>query len=171
MSVVGRGGDGVTYQLLWNGSYWSGWTALGGQAHSAPTLAADTANKRYLVSVIGGDDRLWQVGTTTTNAGPSGGWVGGVVRSSLGPSTSATSQYTATGPLITLGGPSHNVVVLRGDGSRVSLGGGMTSVVSIARQADGSYLLFGRGSDNAIWTTRYANGGGGSWTSLGGQVQ
>ena len=171
LSVVGRGGDGVTYQLLWNGSYWSGWTPLGGQAHSAPAIAADVANKRYLVTVIGGDDRVWQVGTTTTNAGPSGPWVGGTLRSSLGPSTSATSQNTASAPMLTLGSPSHAAVVLRPDGTRATLGGGMTSIVAIARQNDGSYLLFGRGSDHAIWTTRYANGGGGTWVSLGGAIE
>jgi SpoIID/LytB domain protein len=171
LSIVGRGGDGVVYQLLWNGYHWSGWTGLGGQARSAPTLSADTTNTRYLVSVMGGDDRLWQVGTTTSNAGPSGPWVGGAVRSSHGPSTSATSQYTASAPMLTLGGPSHAAVVLRPDGTRVSLGGGMTSVVAIARQADGSYLLFGRGGDDAIWMTRYANGGGGDWVSLGGLVR
>jgi hypothetical protein len=171
LSVVGRGGDGVTYQLLWNGSYWSGWTPLGGQAHSAPAISADTANKRYLVTVMGGDDRVWQVGTTTANAGPSGPWVGGSLRSSLGPSTSATSQYTASAPMLTLGNASHATVVLRPDGTRATLGGGMTSIVAIARQNDGSYLLFGRGGDHAIWMVRYASGHGGNWVSLGGAIE
>ena len=30
LTIAGRGGDGAVYQMLWNGTAWSGWTSLGG---------------------------------------------------------------------------------------------------------------------------------------------
>jgi hypothetical protein len=171
LTVAGRGGDGAVYQLLWNGSSWSGWTSLGGQVYSAPAIAADTANSRYLVSAAGPDGRLWQVGTATTRAGAAGPWVGGALPSTHGPGTSAASWRTASSPLLSLATANHVPVVLRPDGVRQPLGGQLNSVVTVATQPDGSAYVFGRGSDGAIWMTRFANGRGGTWSSLGGQAR
>jgi hypothetical protein len=170
MAVVGRGGNGSAYQRLWNGSSWSEWTSLGGQANSAATISADPATSQYLVSVMGSDGLLWQTGTSTTKAGAFG-WVGTGVRSTHGAGTSASSWQTATGRLLSLGGAGHSAVMLRPDGTRQSLGGQMNSVVTVAKQSDGSYLVLGRGSDNEIWMTRYVNGRGGDWISLGGSAR
>jgi hypothetical protein len=73
--------------------------------------------------------------------------------------------------MLSLGGPSHAVVLLRPDGGRQSLGGAMTSMVTIAPQPDGSYYVFGRGGDDAIWMARYNKGVGSQWAPLGGLVR
>jgi SpoIID/LytB domain protein len=170
LAVAGRGGDGSTYLKIWDGHAWSGWGALGGQSYSAPSLTADTANQRYLVTVIGSDSRVWQVGTALASPDPSGPWVGGVVASTLTPASSAASWIAGQSGGMTLGGGDHSAVFLGWDGSSLGLGGAFTSVISIAPQADGSYYLFGRGLDRSLWMARYVNGQVSTWLALGGSI-
>jgi SpoIID/LytB domain protein len=170
LAVAGRGTDATTHLKIWDGQAWSAWGGLGGQSYSAPSLTADVGNQRYLVTVIGSDSRVWQVGTSLTAPQVSGSWVGGGVASTLTPASSAASWTAGQSGGLTLGGGDHSAVLLGWDGSSLGLGGAFTSVISIAPQWDGSYYLFGRGLDRSLWMARYVNGVVSTWMPLGGAI-
>ena len=170
LAVAGRGVDGSTYIKIWDGQTWSAWGNLGGQAYSAPSLTADVGNSRYLVSVIGSDSRVWQVGASIAMPTQSGPWVGGAVPSTLTPASSASSWTAGQSGGMTLGASDHSGVLLGWDGSSFALGGAFTSIISIAPQRDGSYYVFGRGLDKSLWMARYVNGQVSTWLALGGSL-
>jgi hypothetical protein len=173
LAVVTRGLDGTVWQRTWNGSSWSAWASLGGPpAYSAAVVQADAANSRFLVSMIGTDSTIWQVGAGTTTPGPQGPWVGGGVYSSHTPGTNGAAAGAGAGTLLSIGGSDHSAVLFNtSNGAVTGLGGTITSVAGMTRQPDGSTLVLGRGLDDALWVTSYRPGQSVTWMSLGGVVQ
>lgn len=173
LAVVTRGLDGSVWQRTWNGSSWAGWASLGGApVHSAAVVQADAVNSRYLVTAIGTDSRIWQVGAGTVTPGPQGPWVGGGVYSSHAAGTNGAAASAGAGTLLSTGGADHSVVLFDpATGGRVGLGGVVTSIAGMTRQPDGSTLVLGRGLDDGLWVLRYRAGQPSTWASLGGIVQ
>jgi hypothetical protein len=172
LAVVTRGTDGAVWQRVWTGSTWSSWATLNGYAYSAPVLMADVANSRYVVSVVGMDNKVWQTGTGVTTPGPAGPWVGGGVFSSHAPTTNGASAAAGAVSLLSLGGTDHQVLLMdTSTGAVDDTGGTVTSLAGMTRLPDGSTLVLGRGLDEALWVSKYRAGQSVSWKSLGGTVQ
>jgi hypothetical protein len=172
LAVVTRGTDGAVWQRVWTGAAWSTWATLNGYAYSSPVLMADTANSRYVVSVVGTDNKVWQTGTGVTSPGPAGPWVGGGLPSTHAPASNGASAAAGAASLLSLGGPDHQVQLLdTATGGIADTGGTVTSIAGMTRLPDGSTLVLGRGLDNALWVATYRAGQPVSWKSLGGTVQ
>ena len=173
LAVATRGIDGAVWQRVWTGSTWSPWASVGGYAYSAPMLTADAANSRYMVSVIGMDDTVWQIGTTVTTAGPAGPWVGGGLFSSHAPASNGASAFSGPTSLFSLGGPDHEALLLDAATSGITdTGGTVTSIAGLTPLPDGKTLVLGRGLDNGLWVMRYRPGQtSATWASLGGVIQ
>lgn len=171
LAVVTRGLDGAVWQRVLSGGSWSDWTSLAGYAWSAPEIQADTANSRYLVSVIGTDNTVWQVGAGVDTPGPRGPWVGGALYSSHTPGTNGDSAAVGPATLLSLGGAEHQLVVMNTAGATIDLGGTVTSIAGMTLLPDGSSLIFGRGTDDSLWSLHYQAGQKSTWTPLGGTVQ
>jgi hypothetical protein len=174
LAVTARGTDGAIWQRVYDGSDWTPWASLGGLAFSAPSVEADysTGAWRYRVSGVGDDLHVWQIDTGVTAAGPVGTWSGGRLFSGHGPGNANTSAPVWTPKVMSTGGGDHSVVLVEPTSAwAVGLGGYVTSTASVARQPDGSVLVFGRGSDKALWVIRYDfSTGAGAWTPLSGVV-
>jgi hypothetical protein len=172
LAVVTRGTDGAVWQRVWTGSSWSGWGTVNGYAYSSPVLMADVANSRYVVSVVGMDNKVWQTGTGVTSPGQAGPWVGGGLFSSLAPASNGASAAAGAVSLLSVGGSDHEALLLdTATSAMVDTGGTVTSIAGMTRLPDGSTLVLGRGLDDALWVTRYRAGQQPTWTSLGGVVQ
>lgn len=172
LAVVTRGTDGAVWQRVWTGSSWSGWASLNGYAYSSPVLMADVANSRYVVSVVGMDNKVWQTGTGVTSPGQAGPWVGGGLFSSLAPASNGASAAAGPVSLLSVGGRDHEALLLdTSTSAMIDTGGTVTSIAGMTLLPDGSTLVLGRGLDDALWVTRYRSGQRPTWTSLGGVVQ
>jgi len=179
LSVVGRGGDGATWQRFRDASdgTWSSWVSLGGYAFSAPAIETDevAGTWRYMVYVVGTDLRIWQVPTTADAhaAGDKGSWYGGQVFSGHGlGSINTSAEWGSPDKVLTAGGGDHSVFLVNPTSDWAEpLGGRLTSTAAAALREDGNVLVFGRGGDNALWYAEHDGSGGPyAWTSLGGQL-
>jgi len=174
LAVAARGTDGSIWERVYDGSDWSSWTPLGGLAFSAPSVEADysTGAWQYRVTVVGNDLHSWTIPTGSTRAGAVGPWSGGRQFSSHGIGNANTSAPVWTPKVQSTGGGDHSVVLVEPTSAWIAgLGGYITSVASVSRQPDGSVLVFGRGSDKALWVIRYDfSTGAGTWTNLSGVV-
>jgi hypothetical protein len=71
--------------------------------------------------------------------------------------------------IVSLGGPNRSVLLVDPDtGQWESLGGGATSPADLAAQPDGSFFVFVRGNDRALWMNHVDGSVVSGWTSLGG---
>ena len=177
--AVTRGSDGAIYYAVydWNGSPgpWTGWISLGGYGISAPTIEADFVGGqwRYTVSVVGADGRLWRrtVSAEHASAGPTGGWNGGRLPSSVGPgAVDVDSRFWGTPRMITVADQSGRVLLIDADTETTlaDLGGVTTSPATPALNADGSLHVFVRGTDGQLWVDYVDGNGDEGWTPLGG---
>lgn len=174
LSVVGRGTDGAVFQTTYSGSRFSGWVSLGGVSSSASSLETGQLNGQpaYVVSTVGSDGRIWRVLTGSSRPGATVPWEGGSWPTTLGPQSDAAGVVAAPAGSLTVGGQNGSVALLNpANGSRIELGGAVTSTVGAVRQPGGGMNVFGRGLDAQIWTTTWDPIRGVlGWTALGGQV-
>jgi hypothetical protein len=166
--VAARGGDGQIYERHWNGTAFTAWTSLGGQAASGPAVAP--YGSALNVFVRGTDDQLYQ------NALSNGSWSGW---QALGGGLSSAPSATARR------GTEYFDVAVRGTDNQIyhrwfspstgwagwdSLGGAATSAPTINSQADGILNVFIRGTDGAVWQKSWTGTEYTGWFTLGGQI-
>jgi hypothetical protein len=148
---------------------------LGGRTHGAPAIEVDTdgTDDRYVVTVVGTDGRVWRIPVSSHRNNPRalGGWtmVPGT-STTLAPDTMNTDSAAWGLPrIVSLGGPNRSVLLVDPDtGQWESLGGGATSPADLAAQPDGSFFVFVRGNDRALWMNHVDGSVVSGWTSLGG---
>jgi hypothetical protein len=175
-AVAGRGGDGAVWQAVFGGTSGQSrpiWQSLGGAAYSAPSVEAEWTGSawRWRTFVVGTDWKVWQRSANVDGLDPIGPWIGGWAYTSRGIGTPNTlnnyDPHYTTWPLITTGGADGSVVLADPNSSwHFPLGGWLTSVAPIQAQNDGSFLVFARGGDGALWYTRYSGSTSSPWYSL-----
>jgi hypothetical protein len=170
-AVVGRGSDGATWERVYDGTSWSEWASVGGAAFSAPAIEADNVNGswRYIVSVVGTDWKVWRLPTAVLTPRALGAWTSSGDYTSHGPGSGNTTAGTWGPKVLSTGGADHSVVLADPQSDwYAALGGSVTGTAAVARQPDGTVLVFARGGDKGMWMVRWSSGGVGTWTSLGG---
>jgi hypothetical protein len=173
LAVAGRGADGAIWRRVFDGSEWAPWASLGGYASSAPAIDADFVGGtwRYLVSVVGTDLSIWKSPFPASSERPSRAWTSARTFSGHGLGSGNTSAPYWLPKIMTTGGGDHSVILVDTTvGWATKLGGGLTSTASVTRQPDGGVLVFGRGTDKALWMVDWGRDGVGTWTRLGGEV-
>ena len=173
LDLFQRGADNQLYQDNWNGSVWSGWTALGGPTYGTfdgKPASVSWGSGRIDVIVQGLDNAYWHKfyanGVWSSWSSLGGSFTGSPAISKQG--TNMLDVFgrgsdgilyqddwngTAWSGWLSLGGPTNGTFI--GAPASVSWGSGRIDLVV-------------RGTDNAVWFKFYSGGVWSSWSSLGG---
>ena len=163
--VFARGGDGALWSREAVNGVWSPWTSLGGYVSGQPAAAADTGAGVVRVSVRGFDGQVY--GQALAVGASPGSYVTRDLAVCSSPAL-ATVQVPGAAAEAAYLDSSASPRVLDAGGAELSIGGRLTSTPAVDSAA-GSFLVAGRGGDNALWLYDGRPGGAG-WMSLGGRL-
>jgi hypothetical protein len=166
MRIFVRGTDGAVWTRSWNGSSWSGWSSLGGEATSGPV--AISRGGIYDVFVRGPDNAYYHKYFT-----PAGGWsptwerLGGIFLSAPGASL---RQGTGEIDVVGVGGDQQLYHGYWSSGTGwvgwSPLGGALSGRPSSISPASGIIDVFVRATDNQLYQKSWISGSG--WTNYAG---
>lgn len=165
LDVFGVTPRGTGFRKHFTGSRWTAWTSLGGSFTSRVGASADLGTGRTVITARGPAGQVYQ--RTVTASGDGTAWTrrAGVLWSgrALG------DTRTGVGLVAVSSGSDGNAVVQRGS-LVLGIRAGYTSDPDVVTRPDGSWMMFGRGSDGGLWCYD-ARSGGYRNRSLGGVVR
>ena len=161
IDVVARTTGDVLSRIRWDGTRWSPWTSLGGGLSAAPAASADRAAGTITVLVRGTNGQLFRMVLSAT----------AVVRgyTNLGRLTwSAPGLAQGVGAaMVSRNGPTP--VVTQGSFA-TAIGGALNGVPAVASRSSSSYVVLGRGTDNALYAYD-GRPGRYTWSKVGGGLR
>lgn len=158
---------GSAWRKHFNGTSWSGWVSAGGVFTSGLSASAKAANGTILVTGRGTNGATYE--RVFTPSGSSTGWVRCYDNLAAWSDRALGDAWPGRALVAVGNGVDRHAVVQRGS-TLTGLAAVFTSAPDIVTRSDGTFLLFGRGSDGHLWVY---NGRPGAYTStsLGGTVR
>lgn len=161
IDIVARTTGDVLSRIRWDGSGWTPWTKVGGVLSAAPAASADRTAGTVSVVVRGTNGQLFRVVLSAT----------GVARgfTNLG-------RLTWSGPAVAQG--PQPVMVSRNGQTPViiqatfvtAIGGLLSGAPAVTSRSSTSYVVLGRGTDNALYAYD-GRGGHYTWSKVGGVLR
>ena len=161
IDVVARTSGDVLSRIRWDGSRWSPWTTVGGQLSAAPAASADRATGTITVLVRGTNGQIYRVLLSAT----------GVVRgyTNLGRQTWSAPGLAQGARPVMVSRNGQTPVVTQGSFA-TAVGGQLSGVPAVASRSSASYVVLGRGTNNALYAYD-GRPGRYTWSLVGGALR
>jgi glucose/arabinose dehydrogenase len=167
IDVFAVASTGSGWRKHFDGTHWSGWVSAGGVFTSGLSASANPAGGTILVTGRGTNGATYERVFTPTGA--STGWVRRYDNLAMWSDRALGDAWPGRALIAVGNGVDRHAVVQRGS-TLTGLTQAFTSAPDVVTRADGTFLLFGRGTDGHLWLY---NGKPGAYTStsLGGTVR
>jgi glucose/arabinose dehydrogenase len=160
LDILVRGSDDTVWRKRWAPG-WTSWQPVGGIISSAPAVAADAGSDLLTVYARGRDANLWD--EQLTASGVRRGWHRNVRQTWSAAATTPGNTPT----LVTRNG--RTPVVTQGSFA-TAIGGLLSGAPAVTARDSTSYLVLGRGTDNALWAYD-GRPGHYRWSRVGGALR
>ncbi|MCU1535787.1 MAG: putative soluble aldose sugar dehydrogenase [Humibacillus sp.] len=166
LDVWGVAPDGTGWRNHYDGSRWSGWRSIGGIFTSGLSAAADQVTRTTIVTGRGTGGLTHEETFTATGGGSR--WVAIGARTAGWSDRALGDRWNGNPRIAVSSGVDRNAVVERG-GLVLGVTATFTSAPDVVSRSDGTFIMFGRSTDGALWSYD-ARSGGYANVSLGGTV-
>lgn len=158
IDIVARTTGDALSRIRWDGARWTPWTQVGGVLSAAPAASADRAAGTVSVVVRGTNGQIFRVVLSAT--GVAGGFT------NLGRLT-WSGPTLAQGPTPVMVSRNGQTPVITQGSFATAIGGLLSGAPAVTSRSATSYVVLGRGTDNALYAYD-GRGGHYTWSKVGG---